>query len=439
MTVQRLIPMSATRLMLLLVTIVLAAVPAAAQSERQPVQLQVWTIWGGERIPLMERVLSEFEAEYPWISVEHVLVPTGERYDRFLAAVAAGAPPDVMMLGRHEIPLLAENGWVLPLDEYMAQDGVSGDIFFPSEFVTAQWKGQTYVLPNPTGAGANGVVFYNKDLFAQAGLDSESLPETWREFEDLGRRLNRYDSEGRLVQLGIDVRGGGDRWFISWLHSNNGEYASPDGRRYLFNSDEGKEAIEWIMKFTNEINGGPAAISDFVSRTGGSFPGGQRAMQISGVWQEFIFQTQNPELNQGVGLIPHDEGAETWLAQIGGWGYAIPKGVPHPYESWLLTKWLTISEVGGFWFLFEQRRPSPVREFTLDPRYFDLSPNWPMQVEAMNRTKPINMTPIEPQIWLQVENVILPRAWNGSQPPTQVLEEFYQQAQRLLDEYWAGR
>lgn len=94
----------------LLVTLLAAATSAlAAEPARQPVQLQLWTIWGGERIPLMEKILSQFEETYPWIKVEHVLVAGGERFDRFIAAVAAGAPPDVMMLGRHEIPFLAQN------------------------------------------------------------------------------------------------------------------------------------------------------------------------------------------------------------------------------------------------------------------------------------------------------------------------------------------
>lgn len=410
---------------------------AGAEEERQPVELQLWSIWGGTRIPLIEATLSEFEAMYPWIRVEHVLVPNAERYDKFLAAVASGSPPDVMMLGRHEIPLLAENNWVLPLDGYMDQDGLSGDIFFPSEFETARWKGETYLLPMPTGAGANGVVYYNKDIFDASGLDSERLPETWKEFEELGRRLNRHDTNGKLTRLGIDVRGGGDRWFLAWLHSNNGEYASADGREFSFFSDEGKETVEWLARYTNEINGGAQAISEFVSSTGGSFPDGQRAMQISGVWHEFIYKQQNPDLNIGVGLIPHNDGAETWLAQVGGWGYSVPAGVDHPYESWLLTKFLTTSEVGGFSFVFEQRRPSPVREFTLDERYFELSPNWPMMIEAMQRTKPITITPIEPHVWFQLERPILEQqAFTGERPAVQVLEEYYTQAQLALDEYW---
>jgi ABC-type glycerol-3-phosphate transport system substrate-binding protein len=388
----------------------------------------------------MDRIVNEFEVAHPGIHVEHVIVDGGQRYDKFVTAVASGAPPDVMMIGRHEVPALAESQLIMPLDTYMAQDrDVRPDMFFPSEFQTCLWQGKTYVLPMPTGAGANGVVYYNKNLLAEAGLDSEKLPETWREFTTLGRRLSRFSGEGKLEMLGVDVRGGGDRWFISWLHSNNGEYARPDARRYSFYSPQGIEAVEWVMNFTHEVNGGPAAISEYVGRTGGAFSQGKRAMQIGGVWQLFIFEQESRDLDIGVGLIPHNEGAETWLAQVSGWGYGIATGVKNPYESWLLTKWLTTSEVGGWWFMFEQKRPSPVRKFTLDRRYFNLTPNWPMMIEAMQRSKPITFTPVEPRVWLPLENEFLRNAWNGSEPARVVLERYFNEAQRLLDEYWAQK
>jgi ABC-type glycerol-3-phosphate transport system substrate-binding protein len=162
-------------------------------------------------------------------------------------------------------------------------------------------------------------------------------------------------------------------------------------------------------------------------------------MQIGGVWQLFIFEQESRDLDIGVGLIPHNEGAETWLAQVSGWGYGIATGVKNPYESWLLTKWLTTSEVGGWWFMFEQKRPSPVRKFTLDRRYFNLTPNWPMMIEAMQRSKPITFTPVEPRVWIPLENEFLRNAWNGSEPARVVLERYSNEAQRLLDEYWAQR
>jgi ABC-type glycerol-3-phosphate transport system substrate-binding protein len=223
-----------------------------AAEQRPRVTLQLWTIWGGTRIPLMDRIVNEFEVAHPGIHVEHVIVDGGQRYDKFVTAVASGAPPDVMMIGRHEVPALAESQLIMPLDTYMAQDrDVRPDMFFPSEFQTCLWQGKTYVLPMPTGAGANGVVYYNKNLLAEAGLDSEKLPETWREFTTLGRRLSRFSGEGKLEMLGVDVRGGGDRWFISWLHSNNGEYARPDARRYSFYSPQGIEAVEWVRSMVD--------------------------------------------------------------------------------------------------------------------------------------------------------------------------------------------
>lgn len=423
-------------IVLFLLIIIMSSAPAvsvyADESDGKTVKLQLWTIWDGARTALMDRVVDEFEETYPWIKVEHVALSSSVRVERFMASIAAGIPPDVMMLGRHEIPYYAENGVVLPLDEHMTRDGFSGDIFFPSEFETTKWKNSVYILPQPTGAGVNGVVYYNKDHFQESGLNPDKLPETWAEFEDLGRNLNRWDGDGDLRRLGVDVRSGGDRWWLSWLHSNGGEYASSDGRQFTFFSEEGKETVEWLMNFTNVINRGPSAIS----RLGGSIVTGHRSMAISGVWQEFIYLDQNPDLNLGVGLIPHREGAETWLAQVGGWGYSVVQGTRHPYESWLLTKWLTTSEIGGFWFMYEQARPSPVIDYTLDRRYFDMSDNWSMMVEAMQRTKAITLTPIEPDIWLTVENPTLARAWSGEEPPLRVLEQYYTEAQRQLDAYW---
>ncbi|MGI6081724.1 MAG: ABC transporter substrate-binding protein [Limnochordia bacterium] len=411
-----------------------------AAEQRPRVTLQLWTIWGGTRIPLMDRIVNEFEAAHPGIRVEHVIVDSRQRYEKFVTAVASGAPPDVMMIGRHEVPALAESQLIVPLDPYLRQDrDVRPDMFFPSEFQTCTWRDKTYVLPMPTGAGANGVVYYNKNLFAEAGLDAERLPETWREFTALGRRLSRFGGDGRLEMLGVDVRAGGDRWFISWLHSNNGEYANPDARRYTFFSPEGIEAVEWVMDFTHQVNGGPAAISEYVNRTGGTFAQGKRTMQIGGVWELFIIEQQNPNIDIGVGLIPHNDGAETWLAQVSGWGYGIASNVKHPDESWLLIKWLTTSEVGGWWFMFEQKRPSPVRKFTLDRRYFNLTSNWPMMIEAMQRSKPITITPVEAQVWIPMENEFLRHAWSGAQPARVALENYFKEAQRVLDEYWAER
>ena len=75
--------------------------------------------------------------------------------------------------------------------------------------------------------------------------------------------------------MGIDVIGRGGRQhhrpamreFVSWLYTNNGRYASDDGRTLLFNSPEGVETLEWMINLTNSVNHGTENITDFFQDT----------------------------------------------------------------------------------------------------------------------------------------------------------------------------
>ena len=82
------------------------------------------------------------------------------------------------MFGRQDLPFFAATEQIIPLDDYMAADGVTADIFIPAEYVGNVYNGQTWMLPNPSG-GALNLMFYNVDHFAEAGIDS--FPETWDE------------------------------------------------------------------------------------------------------------------------------------------------------------------------------------------------------------------------------------------------------------------
>ena len=97
----------------------------------------------------------------------------------------------------------------------------------------------------PTAGGLTGLMIYNKNLLRDAGFDPEAPPQTWQELEEMAAAITVADP------MGIDVLGaaagstsiaaGADAEFVAWLYTNNGKYASDDGRTLLFNSPEGVE------------------------------------------------------------------------------------------------------------------------------------------------------------------------------------------------------
>ena len=136
----------------------------------------------------MEAVVAAFEDANPGVCVNNLFLPWDNRLQNLLTGIAAGNPPDVTMFGRQDLPFFVVTEQIIPLDDYMAADGISGDIFIPAEYVGNVYSGQTWMLPNPNG-GALNLMFYNTDHFAESGI--EKFPETWDEMLDAAAALTQ--------------------------------------------------------------------------------------------------------------------------------------------------------------------------------------------------------------------------------------------------------
>ncbi len=126
--------------------------------------------------------------------------------------------------------------------------------------------------------------------------------------------------------------------FFGWLYTNNGQIYSDDLRSVAFNSPEGVETLQWMVDYTNEINGGVQDVLDFYV-TGQEANEAQpwyndiEAMQFPNVSIFFHMQTFKPELQWDLGQRPYNANNPDAKSQgISGeefaWGYVIPSGVP---------------------------------------------------------------------------------------------------------------
>jgi multiple sugar transport system substrate-binding protein len=435
-------------LVLMLLALLLSIPAAGYAQEHEPVTINFWHHWGGNRVPLMEQQIAAFQAANPWITVNMTLQPWEQRLETLLTSVAAGDPPHVTMLGRQDLPSFVLQNALTPLDEFMERDGITADMFLESEWRGAQYNGQTWILPQPTG-GALNIAWYNKTMFAEAGLDPESFPDTWEQLWEAGRALT-IQTDGFLDRVGVNVHttGGETPAFVVWLNANGGDWLSEDGRTILFNSPQGVEALQFMVDFTNEINGGIEEVQSFYSQTGewenGPFYNNYEAIMLNGSWALFLIQDFSPDIEFGIAPLPvgpsgnPDVRGTAW----GGWGYTIPRNDNMPEgereAAWLLTKWLTteIEGDGACWFIQQQQRPSPLSEcdgYLLDgvthPRAEDI-----LNVMAYDRWVPI--APIQPQLNEVITNMT-DEAMFGVKSAEQAVADGAASAQALLDAFWA--
>jgi ABC-type glycerol-3-phosphate transport system substrate-binding protein len=265
--------------------------------------------------------------------------------------------------------------------------------------------------------------------------------------------------------MGIDILGaatgstsasaGHDATFVSWLYTNNGKYVSDDGRTLLFNSPEGVETLEWMINFTNNINGGIENVTDFFQDTAfaqGDHPWYDNKQVFLPINTSFFghYNVNDPEgyadtSHWGTMLRPRNgdnpdsqHAGTTGYNYSGAWAYTIP--AVHPPEmqeaAFKFAEFIGVHEHGGCEFLFAQSRPSPVKACNENEAYYDVNPYWSVVLEGLNTDTPVAITPVQGQLAEILSNSI-EEAYFGVKSAEDALNDAHAEMQKLLDEFWA--
>ncbi|WP_326808206.1 extracellular solute-binding protein [Streptomyces sp. NBC_01775] len=87
------------------------------------------------------------------------------------------------------------------------------------------------------------LLFYNKNLFSQAGLDPDSAPESWDDIKSAAKALKKA---GVKIPYGLPLGSEeAQAETFMWMISNGGSYVDSVGN-YTINSPENVEAFTWL-------------------------------------------------------------------------------------------------------------------------------------------------------------------------------------------------
>lgn len=412
------------------------SVPAAAKEQ---VTLTFWHPFGGSRIPLIEKMLSDFQAEQPSTKVEHVLWTGADRMEKFIAAVAAGTPPDVVMFRSHDLPAYVEEGVFRPLDDYISAAGINPDeLYYKAEIGARRYKGETYGLPTVPAAGQD-IAYYNVSRFEEAGLDPERTLETWDEWEEALAKLVDTSTNPPKWFGTIDENVG--FFFNKWMYLNGGKYISDDLTKITFNDERGVEALQWMYDFMSrqadysELR--PSAEGfNYVETMRKRFATNQTAVYISGPWMFVQFPEEHGvQIDQfRIHPLPYNSehpGTTAGVATEGGWGNSLPAGAKHPEASWEFIKFSCASPA-SLEFTLAQSRPNPVKQYNEDPRYAEANPYWDTILKILDQDFAIPIT----SAWVEIADIMTDaqeQVLTGKKPSKAALDEAAAAAQRALD------
>lgn len=324
--------------------------------------IEMWHFWSSPlRRTAIQRVISICQAQLPNITINETPKPFGDIWTANIAAVAAGSGmPDVIVEDRPQLVQRATDQIATNLAEYATRDGVDGSQFWPFTWNEATVDGDPYGIPFETDVR---VLYWNKQAFAEVGLDPEQPPTTWDELLEYADKLDKKNEDGSWARIGFHPDLGNSGWNL-WARANGAELVQ-DGAPAI-NDPKVVETFEWIKQWYDRY-GGYDAVQEFRSTFGAppndAFMSGKVAMiaDINGYASVLNFYdprievtkedgtTERQRINVGIGDIPYSASYGQPASWSGGFALSIPRGAANPDAAWEFIKCATGPDGAASW------------------------------------------------------------------------------------------
>lgn len=292
------------------------AAPAMAQ-----VTLKIWSIDGNDRVGIADTFSKEFDEANEDIVVEYRIIPFDDLVNETLRAFATGNAPDIVSFDNPDFALFSSRGAMLDItDRVAASDVIKVENYFEGPLNSVTWDGKLFGIPKYTDTIG---VFYNKDLFAKAGITEP--PRTWAEFVEYAEKLT--DPANNVYGATFSARAGeeGTFQFLPIIQMAGGGYDN-------VNTEGAAQVLDLWKKMVDNGWASKDVLSLGQWDSTGTFNSGNAAMAISGPW-EVDRMVEDAKFDWGVALLPTiEEGGERSSA-LGGFDWGIMSTTKHPDEA----------------------------------------------------------------------------------------------------------
>ena len=276
--------------LLLAAMMALLAIPAMAED-------QVITVvtWDATTTPYLIAQKEAFEAANPGIKIEYVDVASQDYAVKTTTMLEGGDKSDVYMI--KEIDNLINwqaQGFAAPLDT--ADYDLSGFVGTEANYAV---DGVQYAIPFRSDFW---VLFYNKDLFDEAGVEYPTNDMTWDQYAELAKKMTNAEKQ---------IYG---THYHTWL-SAVANWAVCDGVNTL--ADKEYSDLLYFYKLYQDLEDSGACMSFADLKAAGlhysgAFANGNIAMMPMGYWYVSTLIGYNKDgtcsFNWGITAVPHLEG-----------------------------------------------------------------------------------------------------------------------------------
>jgi ABC-type glycerol-3-phosphate transport system substrate-binding protein len=218
------------------------------------VKLEFWTPGGSAPYcGALNDAGKAFALGHAGVQLAPVTCGTGSQdfNEALLARIAAGNPPDVVILWGSPVSLGARHA-LQALDAYMPDSQHCQVSKWPAgALASCQFGGSTYGFPLLAGTYA---MWYNQDWFEQKGISSkrEDFPKTWDELRRLSKEFTHWNGDKLETAGFVPLFPDGAVQLSVWSALNGSQFYDAANQKYTIDSPENIAMAQFFVDWLNE-------------------------------------------------------------------------------------------------------------------------------------------------------------------------------------------
>ncbi len=250
---------------------------------------------------MMQTLIDGFNASQDEYEASHTYVPFADYEKQLVLGVASGELPDVVILDGCDMASFIE----MDLFGDISDMDVNWDEYLEGPMSSTMMDGKHYGLPFATNCTA---LFYNKDLLDKAGVAYPDENTTWEQFHEMCKKL----SDSGVTGFGNAAIGTDEGTFqcLQWLYTAGGSYTDIKG---------GEKAYELMQSMIEDGSWSKECVNWAQTDVCNNWKAGNLAMMQNGPWQIPGIESDAPDMNYGVTVLPKfDEQSGQATSILGG-------------------------------------------------------------------------------------------------------------------------
>ncbi len=256
-----------------------ATQPAEAPAQAEAVTVRYFTFSAApDHLDDLDGLVMIFEERNPGITIEVATAPYEDYFTLLQADVAGNAAPDVFELNFENFVTYAANDTLMDISSYLSADTP----FYPRALGAFQYEGKQMALPETFSTV---LLFYNADLFDQAGIAYPSEDWTWDDAIAAGQTIQALGDDMWGIFSPVQF------WEFYKKAAQNGEceFFNADMTESTLNSPA---CVATLDMMTGILNSGIMPTEAQLSGVSDSelFMSGKLGMFVTGIWMFDAFK-----------------------------------------------------------------------------------------------------------------------------------------------------